>query len=132
MKYPDDFGELILIALDQFATLPRSTQVACCVHSLEAEVNNDGFEQFFTNSSRLFVPQTLEALAEIGASKTSAILEKAVTVAYANGFPANQNEHDEIEESDSVYAALSRLDDAFLAYEDPITDLVNQYLSRAT
>ena len=128
MIYPDDFDEVLLLDLDHFATLPRQSQVACCIHALEAEVNNGGLVQFFTNSSGLFVPQTLNALEEIGASITRDLLEKAVGIAYPGGFPADPTEYDEIDDSDEVTEALSLLDDQFYKYDDPITDLVNEYL----
>ena len=131
MIYPDDFDEIILMDLDQFATLPRQSQVACCILALEAEVGNGGLFQFFTNSSGLFVPQTLIALAEIGASKTKDLLEKAVGIAYPGGFPTDPEEYDEVDDSDEVMEALSLLDDQFYKYDDPITDLVNKYLSGA-
>ena len=129
MIYPEDFDEIILQDLDQFATLPRQSQVACCIFALEAEVGNGGLEQFFTNSSGLFVPQTLNALEEIGASKTRDLFEKAVGIAYPGGFPADPSEYDEIDESEEAGEALSMLDDQFYKYDDPITDLVNKYLS---
>jgi hypothetical protein len=91
-------------------------------------VNNGGFFQFFTSSSGLFVPQTLNALAEIGASKTKDLLERAVGIAYPGGFPADPTEYDEIDDSDDVTEALSLLDDQFYKYDDAITDLVNKYL----
>jgi len=49
------------------------------VENLEREVNNGGFNQFYSNSSGDFVEETLLSLKEIGAFKMAEILKRANT-----------------------------------------------------
>jgi hypothetical protein len=74
VSYPEDFDDLLLDTKAQFMQLAPKVQVAYCLHRLEAEVNNGGFHQFFSNSTGEYVTETMEALVEIGAMKTSELL----------------------------------------------------------
>lgn len=127
--YPDEFDQLLIDDEAELAALPTSAQVAYCMLSLEAEVNNGGFHQYFSSSSGRFFPQALSA---IGAVKTRALLEKASSIAYPNGYPNDPIRHEvDLSESDDVFDQLDELDDAFYQYEEPLTELVNAYLSSA-
>src|SRR5262245_64943750 len=92
MRYPDDFDDIVLTGRAGLASHPPPMQVALCLHRLESEVNNGGFHQFFFNSSGEIVPETLEALAAIGAPKTRSLLERAVTIAFPGGYPKDVEE----------------------------------------
>lgn len=133
--YPDEFDQLLIDGEAELAALPTSAQVAYCMLSPEAEVNNGGFHQYFSSSSGRFFPQALSALSAlsaIGAVKTRALLEKASSIAYPNGYPNDPIRHEvDLSESDDVFDQLDELDDAFYQYEEPLTELVNAYLSFA-
>ena len=126
--YPEDFDDVIILDLPFFETLSRPMQIACLLHTLESEVNNGGFHQFLTNSSGFFTLQTIDALKVIGANKAKALLESAVDRAYPDGFPKDAWDHEEVVEDDAVLNDLYELDRLFDQYEDPLSDLVNQYL----
>ena len=66
----------------------------------------------------------------IGADHTSKLLEEAIAIAYPDGYPENAADHEDTTDSDDALDALGELDERFLEYEDPLTDLVNQYLER--
>ena len=96
-------------------------------------MNNGGFHQFFFNSSGEIVPETLNALSEIGAPLTRALLERAVGVAFPTGYPVNPEvvaaalaEYDDIAES------IAPLDSQFFEYAESLSELVNAYLARGT
>src|SRR5262249_20718974 len=55
MTYPEDFDELVVSSKASFTLLDPQTRVAYCLHQLEAEVNNGGIHQFFSNSSGEYV-----------------------------------------------------------------------------
>jgi hypothetical protein len=46
--------------------------------SLEREINNGGFNQYFINPSGDFAHQTIQSLKAIGANTTADILQKAI------------------------------------------------------
>jgi Domain of unknown function (DUF4375) len=131
MAYPKDFDDLLPANKEEFARLPHKTQVARCIHMLEAEVNNGGFHQFFLNSSGEYVPETLSALAEIGATQTRDLVKRATTVAFPGGYPADPADHrTSLAAFDEVADALDLLDTEFYRYVEPLADLVNGYLDR--
>jgi|RhiMethySRZTD1v2_1073278.scaffolds.fasta_scaffold184497_2 hypothetical protein len=130
MPYPEDFDDIVITGRGELLQHSDAEQVALCMHKLEAEVNNGGFHQFFFNSSGELVPQTLHALTEIGAPITRRLLERAVAIAFPGGYPAEANGvADALADFDAVAEALEPLDEAFLRYDEPLTDLVNAYLS---
>ena len=132
--YPEDFDNLYLTVenIGDFERLNEGQRVAFCILLLEMEVNNGGFHQFFSNSSGYFVPETILALKRIGADTTAAILERAIAIAYPNGFPDDRNQYEEaLRFDDAVLDELDRVDSAFYGYEDDLTSLVNDYLRNA-
>ena len=133
MAYPEDFDELVLSDKSDFDSLAPSTRIAYCLHQLEAEVNNGGVYQFFSNSSGEYVPETLQALSDIGAPRTRALLEQAVAIAFPGGYPADPTSFaDALADFDDVADGLEPLDAQFFVYAEPLADLTNHYLARIT
>ena len=128
--YPEEFDELFISNSKQFNALSSSTQVAYCIHRLEAEVNNGGFYQYFDNSTGEYVQQTLNSLSLIGAEKTKILIENAISISYRNGYPDDPKRHSlDLRDYDEVFDQLYAVDHKFYMYEDPLEDLVNNYLS---
>jgi hypothetical protein len=104
----------LVLAIEQ-ALLGRSElneyeRIVLAVEALEREVNNGGFDQFFTNSSHEFAPILAESLRRIGCPKTASIAQRAVDAAV--------DKEDEAREE-----ALSECDSAYFAgEEEPIAD----------
>ena len=132
MKYPESFDDIYVDDEEDLEALEPAVATAVLLHALEAEVNNGGFDQFFLNTSGRFARQTVEALHAIGADHTSKLLESAIAIAYPEGYPDNAADHENTTDSDEALDALGELDEQFLEYEDPLTDLVNEYLERHT
>ncbi|MEM7078365.1 MAG: DMP19 family protein [Pseudomonadota bacterium] len=131
-SYPEDFDDLYLTVadIDDFRKLSTAQQTGFCINVLEMEVNNGGFHQFFCNSVGYYTPEVLEALGRIGAHKTHSLLSQAIAIAYPTGFPTDRSQHEALLDiEDETVDALAPLDDAFYAYEDNLTDLVNTYLA---
>jgi len=71
---------------------------------------------------------TIAALHEIGATRTRQLLESAIRVAYPNGYPEDPSRPEDVADDDATFDDLDELDAAFYRYEEPLSDLVNQYL----
>jgi hypothetical protein len=131
VRYPEDFDDLIVSSAADFARLPARVQVGYCIHQLEAQMNDGGFYQFFANASGEYTRETLQALAAIGAHRTRALLEKAIAIAYPEGYPGDAAGHqDALADYGGVSAALHPVDSAFWRYDEPLPELVNGYLVR--
>ncbi|MEM7331309.1 MAG: DMP19 family protein [Chloroflexota bacterium] len=129
MKYPEDFDDIVFDNREDFAKLDKKTQVGLCIHMLEAQINNGGFDQYFFNSSGLFVQETVEALELIGAAKTKKLLADAIALSFPDGYPVDPTTHRQaMVDDESVFDALDELDQKFYAYEEPLYSLVNAFL----
>jgi hypothetical protein len=69
---------LLFRPIKQEATnsLTEEEHIVLAVEALEREVNNGGYDQFFTNSSREFVSTIVCSLRGIGCKKTSNITQR--------------------------------------------------------
>lgn len=115
---------------DRMDVLSAPERVFYIAQSLEMEVNNGGFSQFFYNSSGDFSGELVAALTEIGALKTAEICKKALA-AYGRELPADRDERcdllDELE-SDEIDELLEECDNAFYDYEDDLNALNHAYV----
>lgn len=59
--------------------LTKDERLVLAVMALQREVNNGGYSQFFTNSSRRFVPIIVDSLRRIGCVRTGPITTRAIT-----------------------------------------------------
>ena len=59
--------------------LTRDERLVLAVMALQREVNNGGYSQFFTNSSRRFVPIIVDSLRRIGCVRTEPTTTRAIT-----------------------------------------------------
>lgn len=58
--------------------LTDEERVVLAVEALEREVNNGGYDQFFTNTSGAFAPFVVDALMRIGCPRVAALTEEAI------------------------------------------------------
>jgi hypothetical protein len=96
------------------------------VRRLEAEVNNDGFDQFFFNSPGDEAAETVAALEAIGAQKTAAILRQACAK-FPGGMPPVDRDARQVILVDVVSPeshAFEQEDADFYAYEEDLSALV--------
>ena len=86
--------------------------------TLEREVNNGGFDQYFSNSSNEYAYATIESLKAIGANKTSDILQRAIALVLQL-----------IEKGEEVDVEVwEELDGEFLKYQDDLNSLNINYV----
>lgn len=110
---------------EDMSVLSDAERIFYITQSLEMEVNNGGFSQFFYNSGGDFSYELVGAFTAIGANTTADICQKAID-AFDREIPVDRNEREEMldeMESDELDAALEECDDAFLAYEDNLNEL---------
>jgi len=110
--------------------LSPKEQTLFLVWSLESEINNGGFNQFFFNEAGDHSKETLSALREIGAAHTAALLQKAMAVFGAVG-PNSECEtrQGQVEQlTDAENDTLAELDIAFYAYTDNLSERLSQFM----
>ncbi|MGD0401109.1 MAG: DMP19 family protein [Syntrophobacteraceae bacterium] len=100
------------------------------IWELEAEVNNGGFHQYFSNSSGRLVPDVIDALHAIGAIQMANIVGRAIEavgpdVSWSDD-TARQARMDDL--SPEIVEALNDLGQAFYAYPDNLTALLYRYV----
>ena len=110
---------------DDMSVLSEAERIFYITQTLEMEVNNGGFSQFFYNSSGNFSNELVSAFTAIGATTTVAICQKAIA-AFGRDIPVDRDEREEMLdelESDEIDEILEECDDAFYAYEDNLNEL---------
>jgi hypothetical protein len=102
-----------------------STHESCvlAVEALEREVNNGGYGQFFTNSSREFVGIVEQALREIDCPETARITADAIAALdLQGGITPEKAEAAVLAEDPAVEAALHSCDRRYFQNDEPIAD----------
>lgn len=132
----------ILIALSQsdksqfgrnnFSTQSAPQKVFSAIWSVESEVNNGGFLQYFSNSSCETAGFIVDALETIDAPAAADICRRAIDLAFPDGLPSDQEAMRNIVEdfSDEIVDNLEILDDEFFKYPDNLTELLFAYVSK--
>ncbi len=114
---------------DNIENLNKHERVFFVAQTLEQEVNNGGFSQFFYNSSGDFSNEVVDAFTEIGASKTAEICEKALAV-FNGKVPVDRDEREELLDDLDCDDVLNECDDAFYNYEDDLEALNYAYVMK--
>ena len=114
-----------------YPELSPEERVFLHVWELEAEVNNGGFDQYFINSSGDHASEVVESLEAIGAVQAAAIAQKAISIAFGNSLP----QEDESARNSVMRALpeekleeLSGCDSEFYLYPDNLTELLFSFV----
>ena len=110
---------------EDMSALSEAERIFYITQTLEMEVNNGGFSQFFYNSSGDFSNELVGAFTAIGANTTASICQKAID-AFGRDIPVDRDERQEMLdelESDELDEILEECDNAFFAYEDDLNEL---------
>ncbi|XLZ71002.1 DUF4375 domain-containing protein [Massilia sp. SR12] len=105
-------------------------EISRVVDALEVEINNGGFDQYFYNAAGGDAQIALEALGQIGAHHTAAILQGAMAK-FPDGAPAIERaaRQAQLAEISPESDAFESEDKAFLAYVENPARLVQAYSS---
>ena len=110
---------------EDMSALSEAERIFYITQTLEMEVNNGGFSQFFYNSSGNFSNELVGAFTAIGANATAAICQKAIS-AFGRDIPVDRYEREEMLdelESDEFDEILEECDNAFFDYDDNLNEL---------
>ena len=110
---------------EDMSALSEAERIFYITQTLEMEVNNGGFSQFFYNSSGNFSNELVGAFTAIGANATAAICQKAIS-AFGRDITVDRDEREEMLdglESDEFDEILEECDNAFYDYEDNLNEL---------
>ena len=98
---------------DELENLTEQQKFYFFNQTLEREVNNGGFDQYFTNSGASYAEETIVSLHAIAANKTADILKRAIALVLQL---IDKGEEVELEVWDE-------LDNEFLNYQDDLNAL---------
>lgn len=115
---------------DAMERLSAPERVFYITQSLEMEVNNGGFSQYFFNSSGDLANEVVNAFVEIGAIKTAEICKNAVAI-FGGKVPADRDDRDDIiSDNEEFEEILNECDDAFFEHEEDLNALNYEYVMR--
>jgi len=124
--------EQSLIELESkgFDGIREPERVLATIWSVEAEVNNGGFDQLFYNTAGDIAFYAAKALNSIGAHAMAGIAQKALDLFGEGGPPRDRDERVEALESISEKHEeyLNKLDYEFTEYPDNIQELLFTYV----
>lgn len=115
---------------EELSVLSKAERIFYIAQTVEQEVNNGGFSQFFYNQSGNFSHEIADAFTAIGADTTAAICRKAVN-AFGCDIPADTDERQAMlneAETDEVDKILRTCDAAFFAYEEDLNELNHRFV----
>ncbi len=113
------------------AKLSETERVVLAVEALEREVNNGGYEQFFTNSSHEFTSFIVRALGLIGCPKVAAITADAIAaLALPQPFDAATVERVASALPDEDRAKLGACDSRYYDNDEDIAQRLFDYMER--
>ncbi len=102
--------------------------VADLIETLEGEVNNGGFDQFFYNSAGDNTADTILALEVVGATRTADIVKRAAAM-FPSGMPPKERlaRFKVLRAVSPSCKAFESLDNEFYEYFEDLADLVDKY-----
>ncbi len=135
---PNDFVVALMEHLERktqngrdLSSLSAAERVVYVTQTLEMEVNNGGFSQFFWNSSGDYANEVVSAYQALGAEKTAGICRRALD-AFGRDLPADRAEREEMLDellNDEISGILDECDRSFYAYEENLAELTYRYAS---
>lgn len=102
--------------------LTDTERVVLAVEALEREVNNGGYDQFFTNSSREFASTIVDSLRRIGCNKAASITERAVRALRVSDLTVEAVDAAMAVDDEKRLEKFARCDEAYYKNTEPIAD----------
>jgi hypothetical protein len=111
-------------------SLSPAEQIFACVWQLEAEVNNGGFDQFYSDSAGDHAAETVAALERIGAGHTAAVVRRANALFGIGGPPRDRDTREDALDQvrEDREGEFEELDSAFYEYKDNLSQLLYVYV----
>jgi len=108
------------VFLQQYTASPEASRVLFAAHWCQSEINNGGFEQFFSNSTGVLAPEGVQAFRALGMPETAELIDKAMQV-FGPTYPRERSERED---------ALDKVWDDFDDDTDPFSDLDESFFER--
>ena len=101
----------------------------CAIQSLEAEVNNGGFDQYFFNSAGGDAEMALAGLKEMGASSAAVLLERAMAVFPGSKPPSDRSQRWKVMDKIKAHSepVWEKCDSEFYKLNESLGDLSLAY-----
>jgi len=111
------------------ASLSPPEQVFVTIWELEAEVNNGGFTQYYTNSAGDHAERAAQSLETIGAPSMAGIVRRANAL-FPGGPPRDRDQRSDVLQSLGVELeeSLDRLTERFCAYPEDLSELLYRFV----
>lgn len=109
------------------ALLTEAELTVLAVESLEREVNNGGYHQFFVNTPE-YAPHIVDALRRINCNAAADITRRAIDTLDLPALNVDEIENIIYDDDDARDAALDALDQEFYEYPDPISERLFEYI----
>jgi hypothetical protein len=123
-------------ALDQKAervgmeALTEEERIILAIEALEREVNNGGYDQFFTNSSNEYASIVVNALNRIGCPETANLTQQAIDCLEIEGSLSVENiDHVMEKENDDRDEKLSQCDDQYYEIAGDLADPLLEFIT---
>jgi hypothetical protein len=108
------------VALEQVANSNAGKRAVYLVNTLDYEVGNGGFNQYFYNKGTILAPETIKSLRHIGQPERAAILEKAL-----ESYSQVKQRHDAAQAAGSSEAQLKAFSETYK--DNPLDNLDTAY-----
>ena len=115
-----------------FEELTAAEHVFLCVWELEAEVNNGGFDQYFSNTSGDYARHVEAARTAIGAKRMQKIVRQAIDTVGEEVLSEDQEQRQErlLALDEDKLEKLEKIDQLYFAYPDNVTKLLYAYVQK--
>jgi hypothetical protein len=107
---------------DESQALTDKERIVLAVEALEREMNNGGYSQFFTNSSKEFASSIVDSLQRIGCKRAANITLKAINALGISHLTTEAIETVMAAEDEPRLSQLKRCDDAYHKNAEPIAE----------
>lgn len=117
---------------EDMSVLSAEERIFYITQTLEMEVNNGGFAQFFYNSSGNFSNEVVNAFHAIGANTTATICKKALS-AFGFEIPVDRDEREKMLDelgNDEIDGTFEECDNAFYDYTDNLNELNYKFVMK--
>lgn len=116
-----------------YADLTAAEKTVYCIDSLSREMENGGFGQLFHHDTGAYTLDILEALEQIRAKKTLAVVQEVVNL-FPNGqFPTDEDERADIFDqiSSELVDEIAQCDDRFHDAGENLIELTLKFVAKS-
>lgn len=103
---------------DNNENLSTTELIILAIEGFEREINNGGFDQFFSNSTVEYVPIIVSSLSTIGCGKLASLAQRAIDSLGIDSLDPDSIEDKIYSEDEKLEDILAELDNQFYTYDE--------------